>query len=295
MDIPVTVVGGYLGAGKTTLINSLLRNANGVKLAVLVNEFGELSIDADLIEAEEDGMISISGGCVCCAFGSDLLGALEDVQTSRPDHILIEASGVALPASIATTVGLVDGLRADAVVVLADVEQVQANAANPYLADTIDRQLAQADIVLLTKADLVSGAQRQRVTEWLRGKARGARIIPAVQGDVPLSAVVGALPLPARGRGMAAETHGAFASVVLEPAGPVNAQTLADALGADEGVTRAKGFVQTKDGMALIHVVGHRVSVEPATGKHPEGVVCIGVREVFDAGRLGNLILTHRS
>jgi G3E family GTPase len=290
MDIPVTVVGGYLGAGKTTLINSLLRHANGVKLAVLVNEFGELSIDADLIEAEDDGMISISGGCVCCAFGSDLIGALEDVQRMKPDHVLIEASGVALPASIATTVGLVDGLRADAVVVLADAEQVQANAASPYLADTIDRQLAQADIVLLTKPDLVTDAQRERVVEWLRGKARGARVIPAEQGNVPLSAVVGALPLPARGKGAAPETHGAFASIVLEPVGPVDAQALALALGADEGITRAKGFVPVEGGMALIHVVGHRATVEAAKGEHPVGVVCIGVREVFDAGRLKGLV-----
>ena len=185
---------------------------------------------------------------------------------------------------------LVDGLRADAVVVLADSEQVQANAASPYLADTIDRQLAQADIVLLTKADLVSDAQRERVIGWLRGKARGARVIPAIKGDVPLSAVVGALPLPARGKGTAAETHGAFASIVLEPAGPVDADALAAALGADTGVTRAKGFVQTADGMALIHVVGHRATAEPATGDHPVGVVCIGVREVFDAERLRGLV-----
>ena len=80
MKLPVTVIGGYLGAGKTTLINHLLRNANGLRLAVLVNEFGELSIDADLIEAEEDGLMSISGGCVCCAYGNDMIGVLEDIR-----------------------------------------------------------------------------------------------------------------------------------------------------------------------------------------------------------------------
>ena len=77
--LPVSVIGGYLGAGKTTLVNHLLRHANGRRLAVLVNEFGDLPIDADLIEAEEDGLISISGGCVCCSFGNDLIAALGDL------------------------------------------------------------------------------------------------------------------------------------------------------------------------------------------------------------------------
>ena len=80
--LPITVVGGYLGAGKTTLINHLLRYSEGRRLAILVNEFGELSIDEDLIEAEEAGLISISGGCVCCSFGDDLTGALMDLQNS---------------------------------------------------------------------------------------------------------------------------------------------------------------------------------------------------------------------
>ena len=97
--LPVTVIGGYLGAGKTTLVNHLLRHAEGRRLAVLVNEFGELPIDADLIEAEGDDLISISGGCVCCSFGSDLTAALLRLAAlePRPDHVVIEASGVAIP------------------------------------------------------------------------------------------------------------------------------------------------------------------------------------------------------
>ena len=106
--VPVTVVGGYLGAGKTTLVNHLLRNAGGRRLAILVNDFGSLPIDADLIEAEEDDLISIAGGCVCCSFGSDLMGALMKLaaRTPAPDHLLIETSGVALPGSVARSVAL---------------------------------------------------------------------------------------------------------------------------------------------------------------------------------------------
>src|SRR5476651_1816327 len=82
--IPVTLIGGYLGAGKTTLVNSLLRTAAGRRLAVLVNEFGALPIDADLIEARDDKLISISGGCICCSFGSDLLAALIEMEREQP-------------------------------------------------------------------------------------------------------------------------------------------------------------------------------------------------------------------
>jgi G3E family GTPase len=296
MDLPVTVIGGYLGAGKTTLVNHLLRHANGLRYAVLVNEFGDLSIDSDLIEAEEDGMISISGGCVCCAFGGDLIGALDDMlaMQPRPDHVLIEASGVALPASVATTVGMMQGMRADGIVVLADADQVQQNAANPYLSDTITRQLAQADIVLLTKADLATKLAGdlgvERVTAWLREKAPGTRILPVIRGEVPAAAILGALPLPARGHAPGADAHGAFASIVLTPDHAVDAEGLARALADNPGVTRAKGFVRTADGLALIHVVGHRHEVEAALGAHPLGVVCIGLKSEFDADRLQGLV-----
>jgi G3E family GTPase len=107
--IPVTIVGGYLGAGKTTLVNHLLRHSQGRRIAVLVNDFGELAIDAELIEARDGDMLQLAGGCVCCSFGSDLLAALlrlRDMQPA-PRHILIETSGVALPGAVARTLTLV--------------------------------------------------------------------------------------------------------------------------------------------------------------------------------------------
>ena len=115
--VPVTVIGGYLGAGKTTLINHLLRTANGVRLAVLVNEFGALSIDEDLMEAEDGNIISIPGGCICCSFGDDLSAALMDICAFKPppDHILIEASGVAIPAVIDNSLTVLAGGAAQTV------------------------------------------------------------------------------------------------------------------------------------------------------------------------------------
>ncbi|MEP3328996.1 GTP-binding protein [Sedimentitalea sp.] len=292
MDLPVSVIGGYLGAGKTTLINHLLRHNEGQRLAVLVNEFGELPIDADLIEATGDGLISISGGCVCCAFGSDLIGALSDIQnmSPRPDHILIEASGVALPASIATTVGMIDGLRADATLVLADAEQIRRNANNTYLADTIERQLKQADILLLTKADLVSPHQLEAVRDWLNQNYPGKRILPVTSGQIPISAALGALPFPARRSAVADTVHGRFHSQVYRPASHIDAKDLGAALADDPGVDRAKGFIRTATGMALIHVVGNRYTIETVDDDHETGVVFIGLKDQLDLENIQRIL-----
>ncbi|MGR3802831.1 CobW family GTP-binding protein [Marinibacterium profundimaris] len=292
MDLPVTIIGGYLGAGKTTLINHLLRHNEGLRLAILVNEFGELPIDADLIEAEDGGLMSISGGCVCCAYGSDMIGVLEDIAAMepRPDHVLLEASGVALPASIAVTVGMMQGFRSDGVIVLADAEQIRKTAANSYLADTVDRQIEQADLLLLTKADLVPDKALEEVTAWLSAKAPATRVLPVSRGELPVRAVVGAVPFPQRGGPSPATGHARFDSVLLEPSGPVDAEALARALAAEPSVTRAKGFVQTGDGLALIHVVGQRGAVEAVSGERRVGIICIGLRGELDAPALHALV-----
>ncbi|MDU8911007.1 GTP-binding protein [Aestuariicoccus sp. MJ-SS9] len=291
MKLPVTVISGYLGAGKTTLINHLLRNANGLRLAVLVNEFGALAIDEDLIEAEEDGLMSISGGCVCCAFGGDMIGVLEDIRDSKPgfDHVLLEASGVALPGSIITTVGLVDGLRPDASVVLADAEQIQRNASNKYLSDTVLRQLEQADILLVTKTDLVGSERLVAVENWLKARASRAIVLCVAHGQIPLEALVGGTPLAGR-HGTAEGSKSAFASTVLSPDRIIDAEDLARSLAEAASITRAKGYVRTKEGLALIHVVGERYEVEAAEGPHDVGVVCIGARALFDAELVQSLV-----
>lgn len=125
--LPVTIVGGYLGAGKTTLVNHLLRHADGLRIAVLVNDFGDLPIDADLIESADGDVIALAGGCVCCAFGSDLVGALIALarRAPRPDHVLIETSGVALPGAVARTLTLVAGLERQGVLVVVDAQRAR--------------------------------------------------------------------------------------------------------------------------------------------------------------------------
>ena len=185
--LPVTIIGGYLGSGKTTLVNHLLRNANGLRLAVLVNEFGELSIDEDLIEAEGDDIISIAGGCICCSFGNDLTAALIELVKLNPcpDHILIEASGVAIPGSIVSSISLLDEFSCDGIVVLADAETIRNGVQDKYMGDTIARQLSDADIIVLNKSDLVETDVFKSTKHWLSVQYDQASVVETVHGKVP--------------------------------------------------------------------------------------------------------------
>ena len=189
--LPVTVVGGYLGAGKTTLVNSLLRQANGRRLAIMVNEFGALPIDSSLIEAADDRIVSLAGGCVCCSYGEDFVSSLVMLAAlePRPDHILLEASGVAFPGAIAGTIGLLTGFALDGVVVLADAETVRRRAADRYIGSTVRQQLAQADLILLNKCDLA--VDPDAVEAWLGATAPTERIVRATQADAPIDVVLG--------------------------------------------------------------------------------------------------------
>jgi G3E family GTPase len=191
--VPVTLIGGYLGAGKTTLVNHLLRNAGGRRLAVLVNEFGSLPIDADLIVAREDNLISISGGCICCSFGSDLVAALIDLKKrgNAIDHLLIETSGVALPGSIVQSLSLLPDLVLDGVIVLADAETIEARSRDRYMSDTVLGQLADADIILLNKIDLVSQQRADAISSWLTVTAPGARVLSVRNANLPLDVIIG--------------------------------------------------------------------------------------------------------
>ena len=159
--VPVTVVAGYLGAGKTTLINELLAHDHGRRLAVLVNDFGAVNIDAALIADHDGQTISLKNGCVCCSIADELGDALDRVLALEPapDQIVIEASGVADPANVAAYGQGWPGCRLDAVVVLADAETIQAKSRDQFVGELVVRQLRRADIVMATKCDLVTKAR----------------------------------------------------------------------------------------------------------------------------------------
>jgi len=283
--IPVTVIGGYLGAGKTTLVNHLLRHAGGRRIAVLVNDFGALPIDADLIENREGDTLAIAGGCVCCSFGSDLVAALGKIaaRDPAPGHLLIEASGVALPAAIAASVSLHTGCANDGIVVLADAETVRERAADRYLGDTIERQLREAGLVLLTKPDLVSAQARTEARAWLEPFAT---VIEAERGRVPIEVLLGLGSSPLSGT--ASARHPSYDSVAFEALPPLDVAHLADAL-ADPalGILRAKGVLLDLSGTRrALHVVGRRSEICDAPSGAAGRMVCIGLRGRLDRARL---------
>ena len=281
---PVTLISGYLGAGKTTLVNALLRGADGRRLAVLVNDFGELPVDADLIEAREGNLISVSGGCICCSFGSDLIGALMELRAGDRliDHLLIETSGVALPASIAQSLRLLPDLDLNGIIGLADAETVRERASDRYMGDTVLAQLASSDIIVLNKIDLVSPEQASAARVWLNEIAPRARVLPARNASLPPDLILTRHGGRQPGHFLATgHDKSKLATISLEIIGNGDPESLARAL-ADPalGLLRAKGIVCDRDGkLTAIHVMGLRSSTEPAppATRGPGRLVCIGL------------------
>lgn len=279
--IPVTIVGGYLGAGKTTLINHLLRNAGGQRLAILVNEFGDLSIDADLIEAENDQMISLSGGCVCCSYGNDMLSAMAELVElkPKPDHVVLEASGVAIPEMIANSISLLIDYRLDGVLTMVDVSSIKQHVANTYVSDTITRQLVDADIILLNKADLVGEEELAETTNWIEAHAPDAVIVPTTQSNVPIDVALQGFERITKVNFISQENHhtSEFKTETIYPSKAVDAKLFGEQLiESHPGLVRAKGFVEDLDGtIKTVQIVGKRLDISPAPDGVKTGIVLI--------------------
>jgi G3E family GTPase len=195
--LPLTVIGGFLGAGKTTLLNRWLRESNGQRLAVLVNDFGALNIDAELIAVNTGETIALSNGCVCCQIGGDLSGALIRVLESsdRFDAVVIEASGVSDPWRIAQLGRADPGLALDGVIVLVDASVAHAQWRDPLLTDTVERQLKAADLIVVNKIDLIADAERAALRDWIESVAGPVPQFETSDAEVPLAMLSG-LALP---------------------------------------------------------------------------------------------------
>lgn len=191
--LPLTVIGGFLGAGKTTLLNHWLKAAQGARLAVLVNDFGAINIDAELIASTDGNTMALTNGCVCCQIGDDLSAALIQVLESDVpfDAVIVEASGVSDPWRIAQ-IGRADpGLSLDGVVVMVDAASALVHARDPMLSDTLERQLRAADLVVLNQTDRASACELLAVRQWITQVAGSTHQFETTLAQVPLPMLSG--------------------------------------------------------------------------------------------------------
>ena len=190
--LPVTIITGFLGSGKTTLLNHILTNQQGLKTAVLVNEFGEIGIDNELIVSTDDDMVELNNGCICCTINNELADAVYKVLERQDaiDYLVVETTGLADPLPVALTflgTELRDLTRLDSIVTVVDSENYSLDLFNSEAAYS---QIAYGDIILLNKTDLVDEVDVDKLELRIRDLKKDTRIVRTVKAQVPLPLIL---------------------------------------------------------------------------------------------------------
>jgi G3E family GTPase len=252
--IPATIIGGYLGSGKTTLLNHILQGEPGIKVAVLVNDFGDINIDSRLVTNNDGKVISLANGCICCSISDDLVGQLQAIlgQQPRPEYLLIEASGVSDPGRIARTLNYPafrGRIKLDGILSLLDASQF-VDISDEFRSLAM-RQLEVADIVIINKTDQCTKEQLEALkAEWLFPDSRAYETQFA---EVPLALIIGIASDGGKARDFRPESHShdhteLFASCSWECAEPLELSRLKTVIsGLPTEVFRAKGIFHTRE------------------------------------------------
>lgn len=191
--IPVTIVTGFLGSGKTTLLNHILTQQQGLKTAVLVNEFGEIGIDNELIISSDDDIVELNNGCICCTINEDLVKTVQKIleRKEKIDYLIVETTGVADPVPVAVTFlsGELRGkTRLDSIITVVDCDNFYAEAQQNSTAAY--QQITHGDIILLNKTDLAESETVDRIEKQIRQHRDDAKVIRTVKGEVPLALIL---------------------------------------------------------------------------------------------------------
>ncbi len=284
MSIPITIITGYLGAGKTTLVNHVLTHNEGRHIAVIVNDFGDINIDEALIEGQTGEIMSLANGCVCCTVTAGFTKLLSELRSldPAPEHVLVEASGVADPVRLKDNCRF-PGFRVDAIVTLVDAETVKARASDAYIADTVLRQIKAGDFVVVNKRDLMTSDDLANVEKWLKERVPLTPQLTTAKANVPLGILFGIEPVGAKE--MAPFTHHPeedYVAFSFEEEVEFNLTKLERFLRSQcKLLLRAKGFfkLEGEENSRLFQLVGGRWEVSRLEERHPTRLVFIGRRD----------------